>query len=231
MEKYWIEPVTFFPHKILNDFNTCFLQHLYTFSWHFRIRISGTDHHSLDLLLNDRLCTWRSFAIMTARFQCDINGRTFRRFRKWSDRITFCMKLSAFFVIAFSDNPPVFYDHCPYHRIRICPALSLFRQLNSLEHIILICHLCSFFPNLFLLWDRIDFKSNARETWCVILVSESWHILLRITAHSTLRSGRHKTIVHWTMCALAERLSQSEIVLPLRQICYSPFIEMGVFSD
>ena len=25
--------------------------------------------------------------------------------------------------------------------------------------------------------------SNARETWCVILVSESWHILLRITAH------------------------------------------------
>ena len=27
------------------------------------------------------------------------------------------------------------------------------------------------------------FKSNARETWCVILVSESWHILLRITAH------------------------------------------------
>ena len=27
------------------------------------------------------------------------------------------------------------------------------------------------------------FKSNARETWCVILVSVSWHILLRITAH------------------------------------------------
>ena len=24
---------------------------------------------------------------------------------------------------------------------------------------------------------------------------------------STLRFGRHKTIVHWTMCALAERLS------------------------
>ena len=72
------------------------------------------------------------------------------------------------------------------------------------------------------------FKSNARETWCVILVSKSWHILLRITAHSTLRSGRHKTIVHWTMCALAERLSQSEIVLPLRKTCYySPLA--GVF--
>ena len=77
----------------------------------------------------------------------------------------------------------------------------------------------------------VDFKSNARETWCVILVSESWHILLRITAHSTLRSGRHKTIVHWTMCALAERLSQSEIVLPLRKTCYySPLAEVGVFS-
>ena len=28
-----------------------------------------------------------------------------------------------------------------------------------------------------------SFKSNARETWCVILVSVSWHTLLSITAH------------------------------------------------
>ena len=28
------------------------------------------------------------------------------------------------------------------------------------------------------------FKSNARETWCMILASESWHILLRITSES-----------------------------------------------
>ena len=33
------------------------------------------------------------------------------------------------------------------------------------------------------------------------------------------------------MCALAERLSQSEIVLPLRKTCYySPLAEVGVFS-
>ena len=32
-------------------------------------------------------------------------------------------------------------------------------------------------------WHLHHFKSNSRETWCVILVSESWHILLRITAH------------------------------------------------
>ena len=48
---------------------------------------------------------------------------------------------------------------------------------------------------------------------------------------STLRSGRRKTIVSQTMCALAERLSQSEIVLPLRKACYySPLTEVGVFS-
>ena len=55
-----------------------------------------------------------------------------------------------------------------------------------------------------------QFKSNARETWCVILsakadifFSESLHIL-------------------------AERLSQSEIVLPLRKTCYySPLAEVG----
>ena len=28
-----------------------------------------------------------------------------------------------------------------------------------------------------------SFKSNVRETWRVILVSVSWHILYRITAH------------------------------------------------
>ena len=48
---------------------------------------------------------------------------------------------------------------------------------------------------------------------------------------STLRSGRRKTIVSQTMCVLAERLSQSEIVLPLRKACYySPLAEVGVFS-
>ena len=36
------------------------------------------------------------------------------------------------------------------------------------------------------------FKSNARETWCVILVSESWHILLRITAlYTSFRSAQN----------------------------------------
>ena len=49
--------------------------------------------------------------------------------------------------------------------------------------------------------------------------------------HSTLRFGRRKTIVSQTMCALAERLSQSEIVLPQRKTCYySPLAEVGVFS-
>ena len=36
------------------------------------------------------------------------------------------------------------------------------------------------------------FKSNARETWCVILVSISWHILLRITAlYTSFRSAQN----------------------------------------
>ena len=39
------------------------------------------------------------------------------------------------------------------------------------------------------------FKSNARETWCVILVSESWHILLRITAHPR---GAFISVGDWT---------------------------------
>ena len=57
------------------------------------------------------------------------------------------------------------------------------------------------------------FKSNVRETWRVILVSEA-----DIFFTESLR-------------ILAERLSQSETQLPLRQICYySPPEEVGVFS-
>ena len=58
-----------------------------------------------------------------------------------------------------------------------------------------------------------EFKSNVRETWRVILVSEA-----DIFLSESLR-------------ILAERLSQSETRLPLRQICYySPPEEVGVFS-
>ena len=57
------------------------------------------------------------------------------------------------------------------------------------------------------------FKSNVRETWRVILVSEA-----DIFFTESLR-------------ILAERLSQSKIGLPLRLICYdSPPEEVGVFS-
>ena len=43
---------------------------------------------------------------------------------------------------------------------------------------------------------------------------------------------KNKTIVSQTMCALAERLSQSEIELPLRKICYySPLAEVGVSTQ
>ena len=58
-----------------------------------------------------------------------------------------------------------------------------------------------------------QFKSNVRETWRVILVSEA-----DIFLSESLR-------------ILAERLSQSENGLLLRQICYySPPEEVGVFS-
>ena len=63
------------------------------------------------------------------------------------------------------------------------------------------------------IFDPLNFKSNVRETWRVILVSEA-----DIFLSESLR-------------ILAERLSQSETQLPLRQICYySPPEEVGVFS-
>ena len=68
-------------------------------------------------------------------------------------------------------------------------------------------------PTQAAIFDHLNFKSNVRETWRVILVSEA-----DIFLSESLR-------------ILAERLSQSETRLPLRQICYySPPEEVGVFS-
>ena len=83
--------------------------------------------------------------MMTARLQCNINHRTFCWFCKRSNSITFCVKFSILFMIAFPDDPSVFYDHCPYHRIGIRPAFSFFGQLNRPKHIFLIRHFYSFF--------------------------------------------------------------------------------------
>jgi len=65
----------------------------------------------------------------------------------------------------------------------------------------------------FLYKNESVFKSNVRETWLVILVSEA-------------------DIFHTESLRIpAERLSQPETQLPLRQICYySPPNEVGVFS-
>ena len=71
-------------------------------------------------------------------------------------------------------------------------------------------HLAARMPEAFL---NVKFKSNARETWHAILVSFA-------DIYPTE-----------SLCILAERLSQSEIVLPLRKTCYySPLAEVGVFS-
>ena len=51
---------------------------------------------------------------------------------------------------------------------------------------------CYFFST-YLIFIKIRlFKSNARETWCVILVSASWHLLFRITAlYTPFRSAQN----------------------------------------
>ena len=80
--------------------------------------------------------------------------------------------------------------------------------------------------------------SNARETWCVILVSESWHILLRITAHlhfvpvgakplsprqcAPSRSGYLSRSLnsHWERFVITHHLQKWESQLRLRWICF-----------
>ena len=99
-----------------------------------------------------------------------------------------------------------------------------------------ILHNCDTFPCIQLIFQPepfAEYRGSSRTH--VRLGAWFWSakadIFFSESLHSTLRFGRRKTIVSQTMCALAERLSQSEIVLPLRKTCYySPLAEVGVFS-
>ena len=97
-----------------------------------------------------------------------------------------------------------------------CPPTARSAGGHSFSLIVVVFNLLTHFSFriLFVCYRLlILFKSNVRETWRVILVSEA-----DIFLSESLR-------------ILAERLSQSENGLPLRQICYySPPEEVGVFS-
>ena len=97
-----------------------------------------------------------------------------------------------------------------------CPPTARAAGGHSFSLIVVVFNLLTHFSFriLFVCYRLlILFKSNVRETWRVILVSEA-----DIFLSESLR-------------ILAERLSQSENGLPLRQICYySPPEEVGVFS-
>ena len=113
-------------------------------------------------------------------------------------------------------------------------------------------------PSLWFLFSI--FKSNVRETWRVILVSKA-DIFVAVhlyrsqqrdfadASHSKSAKSATRAVSYGifssensymqvkhlfcaeSLCILAERLSQSETQLPLRQIChYSPPEEVGVFS-
>ena len=102
-----------------------------------------------------------------------------------------------------------------------CPDRHLFISARSNSYYIYFLQCC------FLSIIQVE------RTWDLVRDSGQRKLTYSSQNHctSTLRSGRRKTIVSQTMCAPAERLSQSEIVLPLRKTCYySPLAEVGVFS-
>ena len=65
------------------------------------------------------------------------------------------------------------------------------------------------------------FKSNARETWCMILVSESWHILLRITSeslHATRTTKLYNRIIQQNV-----RTKSNQRLLRVKPCNHNPF--------
>ena len=74
------------------------------------------------------------------------------------------------------------------------PSSFLSQHAHCVTHDIILLHMSPILPETKptrrtnLLW----FKSNARETWCVILISASWHLLFRITAlYTSFRSAQN----------------------------------------
>ena len=64
-----------------NNFTSGILQFLYAPARNLRKRVPAPDDDAWNLLLDDEVCTRRSFAIVRTRFQADIDGGTFQQGR------------------------------------------------------------------------------------------------------------------------------------------------------
>ena len=64
-----------------NNFTSGILQFLYASARNLRKRVPAPDDDAWNLLLDDEVCTRRSFAIVRTRFQADIDGGTFQQGR------------------------------------------------------------------------------------------------------------------------------------------------------
>ena len=118
------------------------------------------------------------------------------------------------FSINLSRDFHLFFSPCFFADIFHTESLRILAErLSQPETQLPLRQICYYSPPKKVGVFSTEFKSNVRETWRVILVSEA-----DIFHTESLRIS-------------AKHLSQSETHLPLRQICYySPPKEVGVFS-
>ena len=107
------------------------------FPRHQRIRIPGSEYHSCEAVLYNRLCAGRRLSVMTAGLQRHIDRRSLRIIASLSavsQRVPFRVKAAAVLMPAFSDQLSVFYDDSAHHGIRTHMTGASAGQLQRQPH-------------------------------------------------------------------------------------------------
>ena len=109
---------------------------------------------------------------------------------------------------------------------RLTYTFSIFQHMKIISYHFLTSFIC--LPLIILF--HISFKNASAFLLRGARHAIAWHTSTAHLCKSTLRFGRRKTIVHRTMCALPEAISDGRLTPPLILICCSPPTEVGVIS-
>ena len=122
-----------------NNFTSGILQFLYAPARNLRERVPAPDDDAWNLLLDDEVCTRRSFAIVRTRFQADIDGGTFQQGRVFhgTDGVDLSVGFSTAHMVSLAYDFPVTYYYRSHHRVGCCIAKSVLCQLDASQHIFL----------------------------------------------------------------------------------------------
>ena len=152
-----VKGITFCPKKIFLHLNARCSQDSCPFASYFGIGVTGTDDHFGNACFQKGFCAGRCLAVVTAGFQCDIDGSTFRAGAAVCQSVPLCVESAKTCVPAFADDFAVLDNDRAHQWVGVNGADAVFGKGHGSPHKILFFHFLHF---LF----RKKITLNRRET-------------------------------------------------------------------